>query len=79
FACPMCGKRFTRRFNLHSHQLSHNGLRPYSCTHPGCDKSFARKHDLKRHAKLHGEKEFACPRCGGRFARGDAMERHKRS
>lgn len=79
FSCDRCGKRFTRRFNLHSHKLSHDGERPFTCDHPGCGKSFARKHDLKRHMKLHGEKEYVCMRCGGRFARGDAMERHKRS
>jgi uncharacterized Zn-finger protein len=50
---------------------------PYVCTQ--CTADFARKHDLKRHLRIHsGDKPFVCTLCERSFARNDALSRHKR-
>lgn len=49
----------------------------FPCT--SCSRSFARKHDLQRHARVHsGEKPYTCPSCNKSFARTDALKRHLR-
>jgi hypothetical protein len=41
---------------------------------------FSRKHDLIRHAKIHGiEKPYNCPSCLKAFARKDALKAHVHS
>ncbi|RKO97427.1 hypothetical protein CXG81DRAFT_2499, partial [Caulochytrium protostelioides] len=71
-----CGKTFTRRFNLQSHELVHSETRPFSCKQ--CTFSFRRKHDLDRHTRsLHtAVRSFICPKCQHPFARSDALRRH---
>ncbi|KAI5089067.1 transcription factor IIIA [Silurus meridionalis] len=46
FVCPRdgCGRSYTTAFNLQSHILSfHQQERAFSCTHPGCTKTFSMK------------------------------------
>ncbi|KAF9083828.1 hypothetical protein BGX29_002884, partial [Mortierella sp. GBA35] len=77
FVChiPGCGRTFSRPFNLKSHGMTHETLRPYACNQ--CDKTFARIHDRDRHLKGHlVEKAHFCVVCLGRFARQDAVTRH---
>ncbi|KAI8336289.1 hypothetical protein BC941DRAFT_428831 [Chlamydoabsidia padenii] len=51
--------------------------RPYQCHL--CTRSFARKHDLQRHIRVHtGDKPYACLCCKKAFARTDALKRHLR-
>lgn len=51
--------------------------RPYPCNR--CPRSFARKHDLQRHLRVHtGAKPYFCVRCKKAFARSDALKRHVR-
>lgn len=41
---------FARTHNLTVHVNSvHKGLRAHACEHEGCDRTFSRKHDLRRH------------------------------
>jgi hypothetical protein len=78
---PGCGSTFTRHFNLKGHLRSHNDERPYKCLYDGCPKAeigFARQHDCKRHMLLHeGLRPFECEGCGKKFARLDALTRHR--
>ncbi|TPX36130.1 hypothetical protein SmJEL517_g01475 [Synchytrium microbalum] len=73
---PGCGKKFTRRYNLKSHQRAHSNDRPFKCTY--CMTSFSRTHDLRRHVKsLHTQqKPHQCPHCNLAFSRSDALKRH---
>ncbi|CAO3677630.1 unnamed protein product [Rhizopus stolonifer] len=44
-----------------------------------CPRSFARKHDLQRHIRVHtGAKPYYCLNCEKAFARTDALKRHLR-
>ncbi|KAF8942208.1 hypothetical protein BGZ47_006739 [Haplosporangium gracile] len=77
FVCPLpgCGRTFSRPFNLKSHGMTHETLRPYGCDQ--CSKTFARIHDRDRHLKGHlDEKAHFCVVCQGKFARQDAVTRH---
>lgn len=75
--CPTCSRKFSRPYNLKSHQRTHTNERPYVCHSPGCGWTFARPHDLKRHDLLHsGIKKYICS-CGKPFARSDAFKRHQ--
>ncbi|TFK59832.1 hypothetical protein BDN72DRAFT_752896, partial [Pluteus cervinus] len=55
---PTCHLAFVRKFNLKTHMKTHdtNRVKPYTCHHDLCGRSFSRKHDLTRHfAALHKE------------------------
>ncbi|CAG8562663.1 3968_t:CDS:2 [Paraglomus brasilianum] len=81
FACPKCDKRFSRKFNMQTHEATHdtNRVKPFACEHPGCASRFTRKHDLKRHVNgIHkGEKVHLCTACKKPFSRKDAWKRHQ--
>ncbi|KAH7920623.1 hypothetical protein BV22DRAFT_1039626 [Leucogyrophana mollusca] len=74
---PTCRKTFARLYSLRAHQRVHAVHRPYRCY--VCPASFARNHDLKRHAKLHDKKAWQCAGCDKMFSRRDAIKRHKNS
>lgn len=73
---PECNASpFGRKENIRAHIQTHLGDRPYLCN--PCGKRFVRQHDLKRHAKIHsGDKSAECV-CGMKFARKDALTRHR--
>ncbi|KAI7867896.1 uncharacterized protein EV154DRAFT_531596 [Mucor mucedo] len=51
--------------------------KPFGCHI--CSRSFARKHDLHRHIRVHtGAKPYSCLSCAKSFARTDALKRHLR-
>lgn len=70
-----CGKKFGRKENIKSHVQTHLGDRQFRCKQ--CNKCFVRQHDLKRHANTHtNAKMHYCP-CSKKFARHDALTRHR--
>ncbi|KAI8810659.1 hypothetical protein BJ742DRAFT_851700 [Cladochytrium replicatum] len=83
FTCPYdtCAMKppFPSRARLLAHiEASHKNEKIYTCTHPGCDKSFGRKASLAKHVLIHGEKKWACPdhSCRRLFYRRDNMLAH---
>ncbi|KAI8900376.1 hypothetical protein BC833DRAFT_515311, partial [Globomyces pollinis-pini] len=75
---PECSKIYTRAYTLKLHiSASHHHLKPFECTHNGCEQKFARKHDLIRHCKTHlNERLFECQDCNRKFRRKDHLMMH---
>ncbi|GIQ93111.1 hypothetical protein KIPB_017351, partial [Kipferlia bialata] len=63
--CPICTRSFKKESRLRDHMTTHTGVRPYPCTHPGCDKAYKRQAHLTRHIRsAHSkDKPYACPSC----------------
>ncbi|KAI9334373.1 hypothetical protein BDR26DRAFT_866934 [Obelidium mucronatum] len=53
FTCPEldCNKSFFRRHHLVSHLVSHTEGKPYSCQIEGCEATFRRCQDMRRHMR----------------------------
>ncbi|KAG0260706.1 hypothetical protein DFQ27_003403 [Actinomortierella ambigua] len=80
FVCGICGRAFSRLFNLNTHKITHDRVkaRQFNCSEPGCKKAFTRKNDLQRHQiTIHGvTHRFDCRDCKRPFARRDTLQRH---
>lgn len=67
YKCGQCAEKFEKWTLLIRHRSAHHRS-PHKCSH--CDKTFASKLCLKKHAKVHSEtcEVFICPRDGcGRY------------
>ena len=53
FDCPFCTKKFVKFSDADRHIKSHIGEKPYSCTYPGCSKTFNRKDNMQQHLRCH--------------------------
>ncbi|KEF63295.1 uncharacterized protein A1O9_01272 [Exophiala aquamarina CBS 119918] len=77
--CGFCSTGFEKRHELNRHLLKHT--KPYACTVPGCDASFAEKRGCDRHMKSrHSAKDsIKCRFCKYSSTRADAVQRHLRT
>jgi len=61
--------------NKKSHRLLYTSA--FTCTFPGCTKSFRKKSEVERHVLTHsGDKPFVCTDCSKSFKRKDHLQRH---
>jgi uncharacterized C2H2 Zn-finger protein len=59
---------------------SSNGEKTFVCTHPGCDKVFARVQNLRSHMRCHlTTTPHQCKECGMGFRRTTDLQRHVRT
>ena len=49
FTCPTCNRAFNKKANLKVHSRKHTGEKPYSCSKPGCGRSFMWKSSVSFH------------------------------
>ncbi|KAM4871848.1 Krueppel-like factor 17 isoform 1-T1 [Thomomys bottae] len=74
-----CGKAYTKRSHLLSHQRKHTGEKPYKCQWEGCTWSFFRSDELGRHMRRHTrDRPHRCSQCGRSFMRSDHLRQHEK-
>ncbi|XP_062440224.1 zinc finger protein 710 isoform X1 [Rhea pennata] len=73
--CRMCEKSYTSKYNLVTHILGHNGIKPHSCPH--CNKLFKQPSHLQTHLLTHqGTRPHKCEVCNKAFTQTSHLKRH---
>lgn len=82
FKCDICDTRFLVEHRLLAHKRQHEGLMPYPCTEPGCERAFNRLHCLTEHKKQHSGTShwFSCEQegCNKRYRHKPTLMMHRR-
>lgn len=77
--CDICGKFLKDPGTLRQHKQIHLNIRPFTCSHPDCGKSFRRKFHLQTHSLIHqGIKKHQCGYCGRLFLLQKDLVSHER-
>ncbi|KAL4658735.1 zinc finger protein 710-like [Arapaima gigas] len=73
--CRMCEKSYTSKYNLVTHILGHNGIKPHECPH--CGKLFKQPSHLQTHLLTHqGTRPHKCTVCKKAFTQTSHLKRH---
>uniref|UniRef100_A0A8D0GHC8 Zinc finger protein 710 n=1 Tax=Sphenodon punctatus TaxID=8508 RepID=A0A8D0GHC8_SPHPU len=73
--CRLCEKSYTSKYNLVTHILGHNGIKPHSCPH--CNKLFKQPSHLQTHLLTHqGTRPHKCQVCHKAFTQTSHLKRH---
>ncbi|XP_061077244.1 zinc finger protein 710a [Conger conger] len=73
--CRMCEKSYTSKYNLVTHILGHNGIKPHEC--PRCGKLFKQPSHLQTHLLTHqGTRPHKCAVCKKAFTQTSHLKRH---
>jgi len=75
YVCTVCDKRFTAKWDMNDHKISHTGEKLYSCSQ--CGKRFTNHRCLWSHMYVHSNK-YKCTECGKCFGGSSALTSHWR-
>ncbi|XP_047588488.1 zinc finger protein 57 homolog [Lutra lutra] len=77
FQCQPCGRSFSKRASLLSHQFVHSPHTTSSCGQ--CGKCFRNPRELGYHRRTHlGDRPFCCPLCDKTYCDASGLSRHRR-
>ncbi len=78
--CKLCLAEFSQKAHLDEHMRTHTGEKPFKCDFKGCNRSFAKRGNLKLHQRRAHTKEkpYKCRYCERTFASsGDRLTHEK--
>ncbi|ELW47088.1 Zinc finger protein 57 like protein [Tupaia chinensis] len=78
YSCHTCGRSFSRRSYLLSHQFVHSPTQTNACSQ--CGRLFRNPKALSYHRRMHlGERPFRCSLCDKTYCDASGLSRHRRA